>query len=223
MNARRRQQVKRIFQAALDVPPGERRAYVGSACAGDEELRQEVDSLLASGEDSAGFLSGMAVDYVPGVSLDDGLPHGDLHDDDLPDENPGRRIGPYQIVREIGSGGMGSVYLAERVDEFRQKAALKLISRGMDSRMVVSRFRHERQILAGLDHPNIARLLDGGATADGRPYFVMEYVEGTPIDQYCLSHSLGLRERLNLFRQVCAAVQYAPAGAVSKGAAAEVS
>ncbi len=198
MDAARWQQVKQIFQAALDVPRAERSAYVSTACAGDEELRREVDSLLANEEDSDGFLSEMAVDYVPGVSLDE-----------PPDANLGRHIGPYQIVREIGAGGMGSVYLAERVDEFRQKAALKLMRRGMDSRIVVSRFRHERQILAGLDHPNIARLLDGGATDDGRPYFVMEYVEGTPIDQYCQNHSLALGERLKLFRQVCAAVQYA--------------
>jgi tetratricopeptide (TPR) repeat protein len=199
MEAERWQQVKAIFQAALDLPPDERRAYVQTACAGDEELRREIDSLLVSEEDSDGFLTTEASNYVPGAMLDS----------DAPDANLGRRIGPYQIESEIGSGGMGSVYLAQRVDEFRQKAAIKLMRRGMDSRLVVSRFRYERQILAGLDHPNIARLLDGGATEDGRPYFVMEYVEGTPIDAYCHARSLPVPEILRLFRQVCAAVQYA--------------
>src|SRR5207245_3007941 len=97
---------------------------------------------------------------------------------------------------------MGSVYLAQRVDEFQEKAALKLIRSGLDSRLVVSRFRHERQILAELDHPNIARLLDGGATEDGRPFFLMEYVEGAPIDEYCRKRALGIPQRLDLFRQV---------------------
>ncbi len=193
------QRVKRIFQAALDLPREERAAYVASATAGDDDLRREVESLLRSEEDSDEFLSGQAADYVPGA----------LAEDEAPDANIGRRIGPYRIEREIGAGGMGAVYLAERVDEFQQKVALKLMRRGMDSRMVVSRFRYERQILAGLDHPNIARLLDGGATGDGRPYFVMEYVEGVPIDVYCAAHALPIRRRLELFRQVCAAVQYA--------------
>ena len=199
MDSERYRQVKEIFQAALDLPREERSAYVGTASGDDDEVRQEVLSLLNNEEETDGFLSRMAVDYVPGAPFAGGLPEDEI----------GRRIGPYQIVREIGAGGMGSVYLAERVDEFRQKAALKLMLRGMDSRAIVSRFRHERQILAGLDHPNIARLLDGGATDDGRPYFVMEYVEGTPIDAYCQKHTLEITGRLKLFRQVCAAVQYA--------------
>jgi len=200
MDSQRWQRVKEIFQSALDVPRDQRASYAATACEGDEELRREVLSLLAAEEGTGeGFLSRAAADYVPGISLNQELADGDV----------GRRIGPYQIVREIGSGGMGSVYLAERTGEFRQQAALKLMHRGMDSRMIVSRFRHERQILAGLDHPNIAHLLDGGATDDGRPYFVMEFVEGTPIDVYCRTHALGIPERLKLFRQVCAAVHYA--------------
>jgi eukaryotic-like serine/threonine-protein kinase len=196
--------VKQIFQAAIDLPPGERAAYLARQAAGDDELRREVESLLQSAEDSGEFLSGHAVGYVPGA----------VADEEPPDAHIGRPIGHYRIEREIGSGGMGSVYLAERVDDFTQKVAIKLMRPGMDSRMVVSRFRHERQILAGLDHPNIARLLDGGATEDGRPYFVMEYVQGEPIDVYCLKRALPVRRVLELFRQVCAAVEYAHQGLV---------
>src|SRR5690606_25102516 len=123
---------------------------------------------------------------------------------------PGVRVGAYRIVHEIGRGGMGVVYLAERADEeFEKRVALKVVKRGMDTDEVLRRFRHERQILASLEHPNIARLLDGGATSDGRPYLVMEHVEGEPIDAYCDRRRLGIRERLELFRAVCDAVQHA--------------
>lgn len=197
MNPAEWSEVKRIFQEALDLPPASRPAFVAGAAAGNEELRREVESLLASEETSEDFLSDGAAGYVPGAL------------DEIEDNNVGRRIGPYQILREIGSGGMGAVYLAERVDEFRRQVALKLMRPGMDSRAVVSRFRHERQILAGLDHPNIAKLLDGGATDDGRPYFVMEYVEGLPVDSWCAKHAASIADRLRLFLQICAAVQYA--------------
>src|SRR5439155_2154517 len=120
--------------AALDLPRPERAEYVRIAAADDIDLRREVESLLASADDSEEFLATAAVDYVPGA----------VADEEAPDSNLGRRIGPYQILREIGSGGMGSVYLAERVDEFRQHVALKLMRRDMDSRMVISRFRYER-------------------------------------------------------------------------------
>jgi non-specific serine/threonine protein kinase/serine/threonine-protein kinase len=122
----------------------------------------------------------------------------------------GRRIGPYQIVREIGHGGMGAVYLATRADDqYRKQVAIKLIRHGMDTDFVLRRFRTERQILAALDHPNIARLLDGSTTEEGLPYLVMEYIEGVPIGEYCDQHQLNTEERLKLFRQVCAAVHYA--------------
>jgi serine/threonine protein kinase len=129
----------------------------------------------------------------------------------LPDESPniGRRIGPYRITRLLGAGGMGVVYLAERVGDFSQQVALKLIRPGMASRAVVSRFRSERQILAVLEHPNIARLLDGGATEDGQPYLVMEYVDGVPITVHATDRALTLRDRLLLFRKICAAVHHA--------------
>src|ERR1044071_1467079 len=119
-------------------------------------------------------------------------------------------IGPYRIIRRIGQGGMGAVYLAARDDDqFKKQVAIKLIRRGMDSDFVLRRFRNERQILASLDHPNIARLLDGGTTEDGRPYFVMEYIEGKPITEYADKHSLATVERLKLFVQVCSAIHYA--------------
>jgi eukaryotic-like serine/threonine-protein kinase len=123
---------------------------------------------------------------------------------------PGRRIGPYRVLREIGRGGMGSVYLAARADDaFQKLVAIKIIRRGLDTDDVLRRFRSERQILATLDDPNITRLLDGGTTDDGLPYFVMEYVEGEPIDQYCDARKLNITERLKLFQGVCAAVSYA--------------
>src|SRR5262249_43361245 len=122
----------------------------------------------------------------------------------------GRQIGAYRLVREIGRGGMGAVYLALRAnDQSGRRVAIKLIKRGMDTDFILRRFRNERQILAALNHPNIARFLDGGATDDGLPYFVMEYIEGLPIDRYCDARRLAVAERLKLFRQVCAAVAYA--------------
>ena len=196
MTPERWRQIKEIFQAAFELPPRERSACVQQACAGDAELRAEVESLLLSVEEEE-FLSGAAA-YVPEALADEAW-----------DRNIGRRIGAYRIVRQIGEGGMGAVYLAERAGEFQQRAAIKLLRAGMDSRGIVARFRRERQILAGLDHPNIARLLEGGTTEEGRPYFVMEYVEGEPIDAYAARHGLGIEERLRLFQQVCAAVQYA--------------
>src|SRR5205807_10531506 len=122
----------------------------------------------------------------------------------------GRRIGVYQIVEEIGHGGMGEVYRDIRADgQYDKQVAIKLVRAGFDTAAVLERFRHERQILASLDHPNIARLHDGGTTEDGIPYLVMELIEGTPIDAYCEKHDVSVSDRLKLFTQVCAAVQYA--------------
>ena len=128
----------------------------------------------------------------------------------LPDVSQDGRLGPYRLIREIGHGGMGTVYLGVRDDDaFQKRVAIKVLKRGMDTDSIVRRFRHERQILASLEHPNIARLLDGGSTPDGRPYFAMEYVEGQPIVDYCDTHRLDTAARLELFRHVCTAVQYA--------------
>src|SRR5207248_7713667 len=126
------------------------------------------------------------------------------------DLSAGRRVGPYRIVRELGQGGMGAVYLAVRDDgAFDKAVAIKIIGVGIVTDAAIERLRHERQILADLDHPNIARLLDGGATADGLPYVVMEYVDGVPIDRFVEGRPLGTNERLRLFVRVCSAVHYA--------------
>ncbi|HSS52911.1 MAG TPA: serine/threonine-protein kinase, partial [Thermoanaerobaculia bacterium] len=184
-------EVKSVLDGALEMRPGERAAFVAAACGEDSELRQEVESLLEFEAGSAGFIEEPLFGRFAEL---EGLAEG-------------QRVGPYQVVREIGRGGMGAVYLAVRADEeFDQRVALKLVGTGSAAE-IVRRFRAERQILAHLDHPNIAKLLDGGTAEDGRPYFVMEYVEGRPIDE--VAGSLPLRERLALFREVCAAVHFA--------------
>jgi serine/threonine protein kinase len=199
VNRERWQQVRDIFDRATALPPAERGAYLEDACSSDLELRKEVDSLLRSHEDAGSvFLERPAVDLTSGAAPS------------LDRSRVGRRIGVYQIVEAIGRGGMGEVYRAVRADgQYDKQVALKLVRVGFDSSFVLERFRHERQILASLEHPNIARLHDGGTTEDGIPYLVMELIEGTPIHRYCDEHHLGVRERLQLFAQVCAAVQYA--------------
>jgi non-specific serine/threonine protein kinase/serine/threonine-protein kinase len=191
----RYQQLKELFQAALECAPAQRAAFLDQACAEDAALRAELESLLAHCERSAGFLETPA------------SPAGLISDETV---TVGRRIGPYRILRELGRGGMGAVWLAVRDDEqYQKQVAIKLIRGGAGSDFIVSRFRQERQILAQLTHPHIAGLLDGGATEEGWPYLVMEYVDGQPIDEYCDAHKLATAERLKLFRQVCAAVHYA--------------
>jgi serine/threonine protein kinase len=191
--------VKSVFASALERDPRERSAFLTAACGDDAELRLEVESLLESDDASGDFIE----QPPPELKLL-------FSEDERRTSEIGKRVGAYELVRELGSGGMGTVYLAVRADaEFRKHVAIKLIRKGMESDLVVDRFRKERQILAGLEHTNIARLLDGGATADGQPYFVMEYVEGRHIDEYCECRHLGIRERVVLFRDVCAAVQYA--------------
>jgi len=189
------QQIKVVLEGALDREEAERTAFLDIACQGDDELRREVESLVASEPELGDFIETPVFRIRP--------------EEDVP-LAAGQRIGAYRVVRELGRGGMGSVYLAERADEeFEQRVALKLVRRGMDTEEIVRRFRSERQILAHLDHPNIAKLFDGGTTEDGRPYFLMEYVEGQPIDEYCDERKLPTRERLELFRQVCSAVHFA--------------
>jgi len=195
MSTGRWQQLEDLFHAALERPPADREAFVVGACGGDAGLRQEVERLLHADEQASRFVARAAADIERVAAT-------------VPPD--GRQIGAYRLVRELGRGGMGTVYLGERADpQFQMRVAIKVIKRGMDTDAVLQRFGHERQILAGLEHPNIARLLDGGTTGDGVPYFVMEYVDGQPIDEYCHAHRLGIGDRLELFRRVCAAVTYA--------------
>jgi non-specific serine/threonine protein kinase/serine/threonine-protein kinase len=198
MNSTRWRQVKEVLGATLDRHPSERPSFLAEVCGEDSDLRAEVESLLASHEDAGEFL-----DTPPSMSpIAARVACGE--------EMVGATIGRYRLVSKIGHGGMGTVYRAVRADdEFQQQVAIKLISRGMDSDFIISRFRHERQILASLEHANIARLLDGGATEDGLPYFVMEYIEGSTLQDWCDKHRLSITERLKLFRQVCQAVHYA--------------
>jgi non-specific serine/threonine protein kinase/serine/threonine-protein kinase len=190
---------KRVFEAALDRPEGERGAFVDKACGSNAALLEEVRSLLAWHKGSTGFLE---------------TPAGRLTDATAEASSAvrliGKSVGPWRILDVVGSGGMGVVYRAERADAaFRRHAALKVVRPGPDSPQIIQRFRLERETLAALDHPNIARLMDGGTTADGQPFLVMELVEGEPIDRYCDEHRLSIDERLDLFRKVCAGVQYA--------------
>lgn len=198
MEPERWRQIEDLFQSALECEAGRRAALLDTACAGDLSLRQEVESLIASYE-KGGFTETPA--FEEGLTL---LAESESR------SLAGRSIGPYKVVRKIGHGGMGAVYLASRADQaFQKEVAIKLIKRGEDTEDVIRRFRSERQILASLDHPNITRLLDGGTTEDGLPYFVMEYIQGEPIDKYCDAHKLDTTERLMLFQGVCAAVHYA--------------
>jgi serine/threonine-protein kinase len=191
--------VKGLFEATMDLSPDARAALLKKECDGDEALRREVESLLESDDQADGFIEEPMLE----------MPR-DLFSEPAEETLAGRHFGAYQIIREIGRGGLGAVYLAARADdEYRKEVALKLVRRGLDTEDILRRFRNERQILAQLDHPNIARLTDGGTTDDGLPYFVMEYVDGEPIASYCDTHELSTAERLNLFRKVCAAVTYA--------------
>jgi serine/threonine protein kinase/tetratricopeptide (TPR) repeat protein len=192
-------EVKAKLAVALELEATRRPAYLAEIGLTDPDLRREIESLLAAQEEAGtDFLN---TPLAP-------APVPESHDDR--NRLIGRRLGSYEIVEQIGAGGMGEVYHAIRADdEYRKEVAIKLVRAGRDSGFVVSSFKNERQILANLDHPNIARLLDGGTTEEGLPYFVMELIRGQPIDEYCDSHKLGTADRLRLFSQVCSAVQYA--------------
>jgi serine/threonine protein kinase/WD40 repeat protein len=191
-------EVDRLFHAALERRPEDRAAYLDAACGGDEVLRGEVESLLAHEPALEGFLERPALhDAAQQLADDASLPRPDPH------------IAGYTILRTLGEGGMGVVYLAEQLTPIRRQVALKLIKHGMDTRQVVARFEVERQALALMQHPNIAAVFDAGTTSGGRPYFVMEYVEGVPITEHCDRRRLSTRARLELFVHVCAAVQHA--------------
>ncbi len=189
--------IQALFHEVLDLEPCKRAAFLTEACAGDVALQCEVESLLAADGRAGDFIEQPAVALMSPQDFD-------------VDAVCGRQIGAYRVVREIGRGGMGAVYLATRSDDAYQKhVALKLLKRGMDTDFFIARFRRERQILARLDHPHIARLIDAGTTDEGRPYLLMEFVEGVPIDVYCAERKLPIPARLALFATVCAAVEYA--------------
>ncbi len=190
--------VNELFDAAAELQEPERTQFLERECAEDGTLLAEVESLLASDAESSDFIE-EPVGTVPLELFSESN-----------SEIAGQQFGAYRIVREIGRGGLGTVYLAERADdEYRKEVALKLVRRGLDTDDILRRFRHERQILAQLDHPNIARLIDGGTTEDGLPYFVMEYVQGATLLEFCDAQNLDTNERLRLFRKVCDAVSYA--------------
>ncbi|MBK8465910.1 MAG: protein kinase [Chloracidobacterium sp.] len=190
------EEIKEIFSSALELEPGSRANFVSERCAGNAELKTEVESWLASHAASENFIE------TPLLSQD-GLFAGT-------GISVGRRFGNYEIVREIGHGGMGAVYLAKRTDgEFEQKTALKIVRQTVAESQMIERFRRERQILASLNHPNIARLLDGGVSENGEPFFVMEYVEGEPITDFSKHEAISLDEKLQLFLHACSAVGYA--------------
>jgi serine/threonine protein kinase/Tol biopolymer transport system component len=187
---------EQIYYAALEKPPDERSAYVKAACGDNLELLEQVESLLKIRENQNNFLeSPLFIDPPQLITL--------------PQEQPGSIIGRYKILEKIGEGGMAVVYMAEQEKPIHRKVALKIIKLGMDTKQVIARFEAERQALAMMDHPNIAKVFDAGATDTGRPYFVMELVTGVSITEYCDKNNLSTKERLSLFIQVCNAIQHA--------------
>src|SRR5262245_13936377 len=189
---------REIFLAALKQPTGgERAAFLDQACGSDANLRGQIEALLAEHEQLGSYLEAPVA--VGQRTLDEAPAT----------ERPGAVIGPYKLLQQIGEGGMGTVYMAEQTQPVQRKVALKVIKPGMDSRQDIARFEAERQALAMMDHVNIARVFDGGATENGRPYFVMELVHGVPITRYCDDNHLTPRARLELFVPVCQAIQHA--------------
>lgn len=195
MTAETWQRIEEIFNRVIDLAPDDRQQALADACNGDERLRHEVEMLVRAEEENKGHLAqavgSAAKDFFSGAG------------------STPKQIGNYRILHEIGRGGMGAVYLAARDDEIKKRVAIKVIKRGMDTDDILRRFRNERQILAALEHPNIARLLDGGTTEGGLPYVVMEYVDGKPLLEYCDENRLSTDARLRLFRRICSAVAYA--------------
>ncbi|MFO0842677.1 MAG: tetratricopeptide repeat protein [Gemmataceae bacterium] len=188
--------VRSVFLAAIEHAPAEWPGYLDKACADQPAVREEVERLLRAQAQLGSFHEG-------------GNPRLTATIDDPITERPGTVIGPYRLMEQVGEGGMGLVFVADQAHPVRRRVALKVIKPGMDSRQVVARFEAERQALALMDHPNIARVFDGGETASGRPYFVMELVKGLPVTEHCDRHRLTVRQRLTLFADVCQAVQHA--------------
>ena len=193
--------IERLFFEALEQPADRRSAFLDDACAGDEDLRLRVERLVRADSEE-----GLRIDTPPWTADRAAVPLTPPSSD----ASVGDNIGPYCLRRLVSVGGMGEVWFAERGDgQFEQHVAVKVIKRGMDSIEILARFRQERQVLAHLNHPNVARLLGGGATEDQRPYIVMEYVDGQPIDRFCDGRRLSVGRRLELFLKICDAVHYA--------------
>jgi non-specific serine/threonine protein kinase/serine/threonine-protein kinase len=208
-SAERWKQISELLDAVLDLPAGDRRAYVERACGDDSGLRTEVEALLAADRDAGSFLEAAGGPQAGTLSLESSASATGAGDA-WPDRDANLVAGGWKLLRPLGEGGMGVVYLAERAGGgLRQTAALKLIRRGMDSGQVIARFEAERQALALMSHPAIAAVYDAGTTDDGRPFFAMEYVEGVPITRFCDAERLGTRQRLELFLQLCDGVQHA--------------
>ncbi len=199
-----------LLNAALELAPGKRAAFLDHACADDAALRQRLGNLLKAHDRAGAFLGEPAfpADGVPPPAVSENGRSGTANLAAV-SEAPGDRIGRYKLLEKIGEGGCGVVYMAEQAEPVRRRVALKVIKVGMDTKQVIARFEAERQALALMDHPNIARVLDGGATDTGRPFFVMEMVRGIRVTDYCDGNNLSTRERLDLFIQVCRAIQHA--------------
>ena len=195
MNPERWNRLQQLFYAASEIDAPARKALLDAECGPDHTLRLQVESLILSSETTAatGVMESLQLLAASAIAV-----------------TAGERIGNYEVIRELGHGGMGSVFLAVRADDqYRKQVAIKLMNLAIAQPEMQARFRVERQILADLDHPNIARMLDGGATPAGLPYVVMEYIDGSPIDVYCRERNLDIGTRLGLFRQLCDAVMYA--------------
>jgi len=194
-----------LFELAREKPASERNAFLKAVCGEDAALRQRLEALLAANDKEEAFLE-------PAPPQPERGPAGTLKiefADELKDETVGQKIGRYKILERVGEGGCGVVYVAEQTEPVRRRVALKVIKLGMDTKQVVARFEAERQALALMDHPNIAKVLDAGSTETGRPYFIMELVRGIRITDYCDQNNLPTQERLELFIKVCQAIQHA--------------
>jgi len=198
VNSTDRERVKDLLAQAARLEPARRKSFIESAAGGNAEIAAEAIDLLHTLDDSV-FMSaptGAGFAETPSSAA-------------LLGENPGAKIGRYKLLQLVGEGGFGSVFMAEQTEPVHRRVALKIIKAGMDTKQVIARFEAERQALAMMDHPNIARVFDAGATDTGRPYFVMELVRGEPVTRYCDRERLPVRQRLELFRDVCNAVQHA--------------
>jgi serine/threonine protein kinase len=198
-----------VFNAALQLPASQRAGYLKTACAGDDILRLKIEALLQVHEEVGTFLEIPTQEAAPLATPETSSPGGTVRISAVPIAKTGERIGRYKLLQQIGEGGCGIVYMAEQEEPVRRKVALKVIKLGMDTKHVIARFEAERQALALMDHPNIAKVLDAGATDAGRPFFVMELVRGIKITDYCDENNLATEERLKLFTQVCQAIQHA--------------